>query len=109
MNKTPNLLAANTAAWPYWQNPGVQYPNMIPGQQMAGEIADIGINRIPSETDFNQGDIRTIPTPDSPRQQIGESLLMQVHSAEMGRGASVSLLDMLTQQTSDLTKIAENQ
>lgn len=108
MPKTPNLLAANTASFPYWQNPGVQYPNMIPGQQMAGEIADIGINRIPSETDYNQADIRTIPTPDSPSQQVGQARQIQVHRAELGRGAAIGLTDLLIQSMEVNAKIAGN-
>ncbi len=108
MQKTPNLLAANTSQYPYWIAPGVQYPNMIPGQQMAGEIADIGINRIPSETDYNHADIRTIPTPDSPSQQVSQSRKIQVHRAELGRGAAIGLTDLLIQSVDFNAQIAGN-
>lgn len=109
MAKTPNLLAANTAQYPYWIAPGVQVPNLIPGQQMAGEIQDIGINRIPSETDYNQSDIRTIPTPDSPSQQVGQSIQIQAHRPELGRGASIGLTDLLIQSVQVTQRIAANQ
>lgn len=108
MAKTPNLLQANTSQFPYWFNPGVQPAYNIPGQMLAGEIADIGINRIPSETDYNNSDIRTIPTPDSPSQQVGQARQLQTHRAEMGRGAAIGLTDLLVQSIEFNAKIASN-
>jgi len=108
MEKIPDILTPATNLYPYWQNLGIQNPNMIPGHILAGEISDIGINRIPSETDFNNSDIRTIPTPGSPRQDVSASQKLQVHNAEMGRGAAVSLMDMFNQSMDTTTRIANN-
>lgn len=108
MSKTPNLLAPNTAAWPYWGNAGVQYPNLIAGQQLARELEDIGINRIPAQTDYEKADLRTIPTPGSPNQDIKSAFLLQTHQAELGRGASVSLMDMMNSSIKQTQEIGAN-
>lgn len=92
----PNLLNPNVNRFPFWQRPaGIQVPNLIPGQQMTGEIQDIRLNRIPLKTDFNNGDVRKIPFPQAPNNDVSSARDLLTHQIPQGRGAGVGLMDML--------------
>lgn len=93
-----NILNPNTQNFPYWAPlAGAQSPLLIPGAQLARMVEDVKINRTPEETDFNRGDIRQIPLPTAPGQDVTSAGALLVHSTPMGRGAGVGLFDMLTQ------------
>lgn len=104
-----DLTKPNTESFPYWQNPGVQNQYIIPGVQIAGMIDDIRINRIPSQTDFNDSDIRAIPIVDTSKPDTEAIQALQTHTAELGRGASVSLIDMFKMSMDEVRKIGGNQ
>lgn len=89
-----DLNKPNTESFPYWQNPGVQNQYIIPGVQIAGMIEDIGINRIPSETDFLQSEIRTIPTVPTTRQDTDSILGIDEKLPRVGTVESTSLIDL---------------
>ena len=102
--KHPDINApGNQRAFPYWPGLGIQVPSMIPGQIMSGEIVDIRVNRIPSETDYNPGDIRRIPAPNAPANDVTGAAELMTHKTPMGRGSGVGLMDMLQ------TSIAQTQ
>lgn len=90
-----NIQDPNTRAFPYWPPLGIQQPAFIPGQQLAGEVQDIRINRIPQDTDFNQSDVRRLPTPNAPANDVTGAGELLTHSAPMGRGSGIGLMDML--------------
>ena len=102
------LQASHTAEYPYWRNSHIQYPNMIPGGMIAREIQDIGINRIPSETDYQIADVRVVPVPGSPNQQIRVTQAMEVNLPEQGHGAAVTLTDMLVMSMNSVNQIGGN-
>jgi hypothetical protein len=90
-----NINDGNVQAFPYWPRTGIQNQFIIPGHILAGEVSDIAINRIPWETDFNNGDIRTIPFPGSPAQQVTDSIKIINHLTPLGHGQSANLMDLL--------------
>lgn len=102
-SKIPNILDPGVNQFPFWTPLKVQVPSLIPGQQMTGEIKDIGINKIPSETDYNKSDVRQIPFPTAPGQDVSGAQALLFKPIPQGRGAGVGLMDMLQ------TSIAQTQ
>lgn len=90
-----NILDPGVNQFPYWQPLRLQVASLIPGQQMTGEIKDIGINKIPSETDYNNSDVRKIPFPVAPGQDVTSAKDLLYKPTPQGRGAGVGLMDML--------------
>ena len=80
--------------FPYWPKPPIQLQNAIPGQQMAGEVADIPINKSMYFYGYKRGDIRTIPTPSTFQDKKTAAQFIEGQPI-MGRGAGVGLIDML--------------
>jgi hypothetical protein len=62
-----------------------------------------------SQTDFNDSDIRTIPIVDTSKPDTEAIQALQTHTAELGRGASVSLIDMFKMSMDEVRKIGGNQ
>ena len=90
-----NILDPNINQFPYWTPLRLQIVSLIPGQQMTGALRDIGINKIPSETDYNNSDVRQIPFPKAPAQDVTSSQALLFKPVPQGRGAGVGLMDML--------------
>lgn len=90
-----NILDPGVNQFPFWTPSRVQVPSLIPGQQMTGEIKDIVLNKIPSETDYNNSDVRQIPFPVAPGQDVSSANQLLFKPTPQGRGAGVGLLDML--------------
>lgn len=102
-SKIPNILDPGVNQFPFWTPLRVQIPSLIPGQQMTGEVEDIRINKIPSETDYNNSDVRKIPFPTAPGQDVSSAQALLFKPVPQGRGAGVGLMDMLQ------TSIAQTQ
>lgn len=101
--KIPNILEPGVNQFPFWNPLRVQVPSLIPGQQMTGEVEDINLNKIPLKTDFNKSDIRQIPFPTAPGQDVSSAQDLLFKPIPQGRGAGVGLMDMLQ------TSIAQTQ
>lgn len=99
----PNINAANTNQYPYWTPPfQIQNPLRISGGAIELMIQDIGVNRIPSETDFLNAPIHRIPVPAINRDEK-TAATFESHTQELGRGASIGLTDLM------LMSVLENQ
>ena len=109
MNLTPNISAANTRAYPYWYPLGIQTATLIPGHQIELDTLDIPIsNRIPGQDDYNESDLHTIPIPNSPNNDITSSALLKAHSADLGRGASIGLIELFQQTNAEISTVEGN-
>jgi len=91
----PNILKPQgTQNFPYWPGLGIQNFAAIPGHQMAGEVADIPINKGMRDEGYTVAPINRIPTPEALQDKKGASLFIDP-TPRMGRGAGVGLTDML--------------
>ena len=86
-------------SFPFWQADFYQPARIIPGGQLMDMIADIGINRIPGQTDFNQSDIRTIPKPNV-NQDVTGARELKGYDPQFGVSQPGSLFDLLAQTQS---------
>lgn len=102
-NKIDIWNPGNNGAYPYWPLIGQNQYN-IPGEQIAGAIQDVDINRIPSETDYNNADINVIPVPGSPAADITGSLELQASRPSTGVGAGVGLMDLMMQSIQEVNQ-----
>lgn len=80
--------------FPYWPKLGVQNQNLIPGQQMAGEVSDIPLNKSMYMMHYLISDIQKVITPEALQDRKNASLFIE-RQPIMGRGEGVGLLDML--------------
>lgn len=86
--------------FPYWPPLRIQDAGLIPGQQMAGEISDILINKDRYSLPYTVQEVNSTPFPEALQDKRGAAELLET-TPIMGRGAGVGLTDML------LTSIAE--
>lgn len=106
---TQNINQPNTNQYPFWSPPfGIQNPRQIVGGGIASMIEDLQFNRIPSETDYLQSDIRTIPTP-ATNIDTKTALSFETHRAQLGRGSAIGLADMLLQSQLEVSQIGRNE
>ena len=89
---TQNINKPNTNQYPFWTPPfGIQNPRQIVGGGIDSMIEDLQYNRIPSETDFVNSDIRTIPVPQT-NIDSKTALQFETHRAQLGRGSARDLI-----------------
>lgn len=94
--------------FPYWPGVPLQESQSIPGQQVAGEIADININRDRYSMPYAVGDVSTLRTAEALQDKTGATRFIEGRPV-MGRGAGVGLTEMLltsitAQQTQGIDK-----
>lgn len=106
---TQNINQPNTNQFPVWVPPfNIQNPRRIVGGGIASMLADLQKNRIPSETDYLNSDIRTIPVP-ATNIDTKTAMQFETHRAEKGRGAAISLTDMLLMSQLQVNQIGGNE
>jgi hypothetical protein len=104
-----NINDPKTNQYPFWTPPfGIQNPRQIVGGGIDSMIEDLQYNRIPSETDYLNSDIRVIPTP-STNVDTRTARTFQVKPTPLGRGSGRSLVDMLLQSQLESNQIGGNQ
>jgi hypothetical protein len=80
--------------FPYWPGLPIQIATQIPGQQLAGEVADIGINKSMYMLGYAVNDINRVPSPEALQDARGAKQYIEGQPI-LGRGAGVGLTDML--------------
>lgn len=106
---TQNINQPNTAVYPFWTPPfSIQNPRLIVGGNLESALQDLQFNRIPSETDYLNSDIRTIPTPQT-NIDTQTAMSFETHRAQLGRGSAIGLVDMLLQSENDVRLIGRNE
>jgi hypothetical protein len=104
-----NINKPNTNQYPFWTPPfGIQNPRQIVGGGIDSMIEDLQFNRIPSETDFLNSDIRTIPTPQT-NIDTKTALTFETHRAQLGRGSAIGLTDLLLMSQLEVDQIGRNE
>lgn len=102
---TQNINKPNTNLYPLWTPPfSIQNPRQIVGGGIDSMIEDLPLNRIPSETDYLNSDIRTIPRPETNIDQQ-TAMAFQTHRAQLGRGSAIGLVDMLLMSELEIRQI----
>ena len=96
------LAPKGDSNFPYWPGLGIQNQNLIPGQQMAGEVVDIPLNKSMYMLHYLINDIQRIPSPEALQDKKNASLFIEGQPV-LGRGSGIGLTDML------LTSIAQTQ
>ncbi len=106
---TRNINQPNTSQYPFWPPPfGIQNPRQIVGGGIDSMIEDLQFNRIPSETDYLQSDIRTIPTPQT-NIDTRTATTFEAHRAQLGRGSAIGLTDLLLMSELEVNQIGQNE
>lgn len=106
---TQDINRPNTNLYPFWSPPfGIQNPRQIVGGGIDSMIEDLQFNRIPSETDYLQSPIRTIPVPDT-NIDTRTAQTFETHRAQLGRGSARGLLDMLLISENEVRQIGGNE
>jgi hypothetical protein len=88
------LKPAGDKNFPYWPGLGIQNISAIPGDQIAGEISDIPINRSMHMLGYSVQDIDKVSTPEALQDRRGATELLET-PPPLGRGAGTGLTDML--------------
>lgn len=90
-----NILAPKgNANFPYWPGLAIQDSFSIPGDQIAGEVEDIRLNKSKYMLPYAVQDINRVEKPEALQDKKGAAEYIE-STPIMGRGAGVGLTDML--------------
>lgn len=88
------LKPKGNANFPYWPGLAIQDPFSIPGDQIAGEVQDIRLNKSMYMLPYTIQPIDKVEKPEALQDKKGAAEFLET-TPTMGRGAGVGLTDML--------------
>lgn len=104
-----NINNPKTALYPFWTPPfDIQNPRRIVGGAIDSMLEDLQSYRIPSETDYLNAPVRTIPIPKT-NIDTQSVLKLETHRTQLGRGSAISLADMLLMSQLEVNQIGGNE